>query len=101
MNITLYLNTEKPTFITMFRDMSGNPFSVGGTIDLTVGYLTSNEYEQFKPEIRDKMRAENDELYRLVNCKKVKISKIEKYVSFKLTSPPTISIDCYCEYVNN
>lgn len=101
MNITLYLNTEEPTFITMFRDMSCNPFSVGDIINLSVRYLTSNEYERFKPEIGHKMRAENDELYRLFNCKEVKISKIEKYVSFKLTSHPTISIDCYCEYVNN
>lgn len=101
MNIHFYLDTEDETPITSFYNLASNPFKIGDELSLDVEELYPNDYNKFTKEIQEERINNNSELQSLFGRKKVKIIKEGKYVRFKLSSEPKLTIEYHCVFLDN
>lgn len=99
MNIHFYLNNEEETAITSFYDMASNPFALNDVVNLNVEELYPADYSKSKEDFQLKMINDNKELESLFKRKQIKLIREGKWVEFKVTNSPRITIEYHCEFV--
>ncbi|MCP4664861.1 MAG: hypothetical protein GY849_00725 [Deltaproteobacteria bacterium] len=100
MTIHLYLNNEEETEITTMFDMQSNPFKIGDILHLNVEELYPNDYKKYKEDFQRTLIQSNKELEQNFRRKTVKLVKVYNSLEFKVMKKPRLTIDYYCEFID-
>lgn len=102
MNINFYLaNEDQQTQIALMYDVPCNPFKVGDEIYLEVRDLCVSDYFKYSDKYANTISAQNKELEQKFNRKKIIIVREGKYMSFKITQEPKLTIEYHCIFVED